>query len=64
MIRPDDLAGLLANGSDRAETWMNLPHLHQAFKGLNQDAAAFQQYADALTQTIKDLTKLHPVDEF
>lgn len=64
VIRPEDLSDLIATGTDKGEIWVNLPHLHQAFKGLNQDAAAFQQYADTLTQTIKDLTKLQPIEEF
>ena len=64
VIRQQELDGLSAKGSDAAEIWDKLPHLHQAFKSLNQDAVAFQECADTLTQTIKDLSKLQPLDAF
>ena len=64
VIRQEDLGALVAHGSNTAEIWDKLPHLHQAFKALNQDAAVFQKCADALTQTIKDLSKLQPMGEF
>ena len=63
VLRPSDIEAL-DDSSAPEQKWEKMNHLQRVFKAFNNDRYAldWQKSADTLTQTLRDLANLEPID--